>query len=394
MYRNHLFFSAFSHMWCFVKKSFELFQKQVNKLDKLELPHPPTWRHNLMMVQFVMNNLTRPVPPDPHEMSSFWNPLCAGTFLSYITYYVSLEGGSAMVDSVGQVRIVLHLYNAAKQCNLIQPGNLYIVDQLDEMFKSSKAIWGSSGTKPKKGDFAKNYLIIFGYSPLEAERFLHAVKGSSGTEIFRRSHGRSAGRLYEIKPEELSKGFRQIVLCDFSLVEDKYHNAEQRRRARNSSMYEFAVRSNDTLDTVVTEQAHLSINLIALGELLNQFVYSMANVLKWRPLIDEIYQNLHQKSGRVRLMDGRTMDASSWENSKEFFTTFNTAMLFSVSVLGTMDWQVGRIPGESEAFGATMWLENFFPRMSPSNLLFFMPTEFDSDDDDDNVELHVVGERL
>jgi hypothetical protein len=127
----------------------------------------------------MANHLTLPIQPDPHEMSSFWNPVCAGSFLLYTTYYLNVELGSTMMDAVGQVRTVLHLYHAAKQRQLLHARSIPIFDCLDGMFASSKAIWGMSGTKPKKGNFAKQYLVSLGYDSVQVDTFLQAVKVST-----------------------------------------------------------------------------------------------------------------------------------------------------------------------------------------------------------------------
>jgi hypothetical protein len=334
------------------------------------------------MMQFILKNLTLPVPPDSREMTSFWNPLCAGTFLSYITYYVNVEGGCAMIDSVAQARIVLHLYNAAKQRGLLMSDGIHILDQLDQMLDSNLGIW--AGSRPTQGNFAKQFLISFGFTAAAAREFIRDTSGSGQVAIVNRARNRPNGHLHEIKPEVVSKAFRQIVLGDFSLAEDKYHTNEQRQRMKDTPVYKFAVRMNDTLDTIEKEQVHRSINLIVCSGMLNQFVYSMANILKWRPLIDDLYQRMdNHANNRVLLTSGRLVDSRSWQNSHENFTVFSTALLFAIRVLGPMDQISGPIPESSEAIGASMWIDQFFPRMPPSNLIYFMPTQVDSDDKED-----------
>lgn len=57
-------------------------------------------------------------------MRSTWNPYCAGTFLSYVAYYANLEGGASLVDSIAQLRMTLHLFNALQQVGAIRPGQV------------------------------------------------------------------------------------------------------------------------------------------------------------------------------------------------------------------------------------------------------------------------------
>ena len=52
--------------------------------------------------------------PSETERLAFWNPVVGGEYLLYGTYMCSIALGSATIDSLGQLRMTLHLYHAMK----------------------------------------------------------------------------------------------------------------------------------------------------------------------------------------------------------------------------------------------------------------------------------------
>jgi hypothetical protein len=52
-------------------------------------------------------------------MHAFWNPVMAGSYLLFGTYLCSIGLGAATVDAFGQLRFVLHLYNALRARKLV-----------------------------------------------------------------------------------------------------------------------------------------------------------------------------------------------------------------------------------------------------------------------------------
>jgi hypothetical protein len=132
-----------------------------------------------------------------------------------------------------------------------------------------------------------------------------------------------------IQPKELSKAYRQLVLNDFSLVQDNYHNLDQHeQRGCNTSLREFSVNLNDTSETIGKEQTRVSMNLIVLGEILHQTVhYCMKYAQEWYPIVDAAYAQL-------KLLQDSSEDANAWATSKECFNVHVASMLVAVLVLG------------------------------------------------------------
>jgi hypothetical protein len=96
---------------------------------------------------------------DETERCAFWNPCCGGLFNAYICYLVNLEDGCYMVDSFSQLRIVLHLYNAMHQRNLIS-GNIPLLTSLDKVFDGVEPVWG--GTRPTREHIIVRFLTAVG----------------------------------------------------------------------------------------------------------------------------------------------------------------------------------------------------------------------------------------
>jgi hypothetical protein len=100
------------------------------------------------------------------ERLAYWNPLIGGEYMLYATYICSIGVGSATVDSLGQLRFTLHLYNALKQ----QDPSLDVpfLKHLDKVFANTKAIW--VGGRPSKGSYCKHFWLAWGSSLAEATR--------------------------------------------------------------------------------------------------------------------------------------------------------------------------------------------------------------------------------
>ena len=113
--------------------------------------------------------------PAMAESIAFWNPFVGGEYLLYGTYLCSIGLGSATVDSFGQLRFTLHLYNALKQN--IQGITIPFLEMLDRVFTKTKAVWVSG--RPEKGSYEKNFWIAWGMSVSEAARIANADRKNS-----------------------------------------------------------------------------------------------------------------------------------------------------------------------------------------------------------------------
>jgi hypothetical protein len=110
-------------------------------------------------------------PPVNHraEILAFWNPCCGGMFIAFLCYQINLEGGAFMVDSIFQLRIVLHLYNALQQRNLIS-GNIPLLTSLANVFERAPSVW--AGGKPTRNNMVMRFWVAYGMR-LDMARCLH-----------------------------------------------------------------------------------------------------------------------------------------------------------------------------------------------------------------------------
>jgi hypothetical protein len=242
--------------------------------------------HNVITVLFL-ENLSLP----ESSMRALWNPLYAGTILSYLTFFGNMEAGCSFVDNHAQLRIVMFLYHGLMLNGIIESGQIPLLDKLFSWFKNCRAIW--EGDLPNRGELVKRFWICFGMNLVDSRAMANDARENydssilsdkSAVEVGAYISGRSR-QMNPIRPEEISKSYRRVCNHDFHDVQDKYHTPEQRERAKDTDYYMLAVQVNDTLDAIDEEQALFSFNLLSCGVILEQFVCSLTRVMQWDPLI-------------------------------------------------------------------------------------------------------------
>lgn len=125
------------------------------------------------------------------EKVAFWNPLIGGEYMLYVTYKCSIGLGAGFVDSVGQMRCALHLYNGLR----LRDPSLHIpfLHSMDTVFKDIKTVW--VGGKPEKGSCCKAFWMSMGVharraaelaSEFATTKDLVAVLFTNGSDDLRR----------------------------------------------------------------------------------------------------------------------------------------------------------------------------------------------------------------
>jgi len=161
-------------------------------------------------------------------------------------------------------------------------------------------------------------------------------------------------KMRPIEPAEISTCFRRICNRDFHDVVDKYHTPEQRHRSRGTDYYMFAVRVNDTIDAIGSEQQLLSFNLPTMGILIEQYVCSLSRILQWDQVITS----------------AMAMNPSLGNDKRQ-----GVAHMFAKYLLGTLDFASD--PLDSEVLGVPMGrasshvMSKFFNQLPLSNVLWF-----------------------
>jgi len=320
--------------------------------DSLE---SPVWSNN-MALMFFLENLGLPV----FGSRALWNPLCAGTILSYLTFFGNLEVGCALIDCHAQLRIVLHLFHALLINGILCQGDIPYLDMLHAAFQNSKAIW--EGPLPRKGELVQRFWICFGSSFSDARQMAEeAQRGISTRESRPESQSRNKNRkLSPIEAAKICKSYRRICNRDFHDVVDKYHTPEQRQRSKGTDQYHLAVRTNDTLDAIENEVGLLSLNFPAAGAALEQIVCSLGRVLQWEPLLTR------EIGIEAALLGTEQMKRQGF------------AYLFAQHVLGALDFAedpraykfLDIFVGEATA----SFMSEFFSRLGPRMVMWFQAT--------------------
>jgi hypothetical protein len=123
------------------------------------------------------------------EMLAYWNPLIAGEYMLYATYMCSIGQGAKTVNSRGQLRSVLHLYNGLK---LHDPTfNVLFLEKLDSIFIHTKAVW--VGRKPGRGSLYKSFWMSCGMNASQVSNLV--ALGQAGSR--RAAQDDSMNRSYE-----------------------------------------------------------------------------------------------------------------------------------------------------------------------------------------------------
>jgi hypothetical protein len=140
------------------KASFTTLFEQLNVVsDKSKKPcNSPDFYRNVNLFM-NLHYVAKPVYEkfDPRQMDdnskfgnvkfqrlAFWNPVVGGGYLLYAKYMCSIGLGSATIDSLGQLRMSLHLYNAMKHRD--PSFKIALLDDLDKAFAHSKNVWPDS----------------------------------------------------------------------------------------------------------------------------------------------------------------------------------------------------------------------------------------------------------
>ena len=212
------------------------------------------------------------------ERFAFWNPYVAGTFLSFLTFQLSLDGGSQLVDSYAQLRLVLHCYHALRDTDALEE-EIPLLESMDRAFQKSRGIW--EGGKPSQTEYLKRFCLCFGFSPNLAQQIDDdtqrlIAKGavssaSSGSSALLRNgfdvndlkmNDLQPRRLAKLKTGEVSETYRLACQHDF----DKLHKGHPQRVV-------------STLRSIRREGDLLGLNLIRLGGILQDFVTVLGDAL-------------------------------------------------------------------------------------------------------------------
>ena len=155
---------------------------------------------------------------------------------------------------------------------------------------------------PRRGELVQQFLTSIGFNLVDAMDLSQRARAIY--EPDNNQDGRNDGigqslalrnrRMNRPLPEEISKSYRRVCNNDFHDMEDKYHTQEQRDQAKQADHYLLVVRINDMMDAMDEEQHLLSFNLISCAVILEQFVCSLTQTMKWDPTINSMFKLDHR----------------------------------------------------------------------------------------------------
>jgi hypothetical protein len=209
-----------------------------------------------------------------------------GGYLLYGTYMCSLGLGSATIDSLGQTRFTLHLYNALKQRD---PSlSIMLLQSLDKAFGTTKAIW--VGGCPKKGSYCKHFYMSWGMSISEASRQAAGYSSISAEDVashFKNERQVDTGEMFsslkEILPEEYSASYKRLVAQNYddtnNVASYTVRNAQdvsQDDKGRFQDYSNLLIRINMTRDSMDDDEDILPFNLSSVGCILLEFTNALS----------------------------------------------------------------------------------------------------------------------
>jgi hypothetical protein len=266
-----------------------------------------------------------------------------------------------MLDMSWQLRFLLHLHNALKERHLIQE-DIPLVRILDKSFASVRAIW--QGCKPKRGEFVKWWWVSFGVKPLIAKQEHERARESynMGYTVTRADMLEGfTFRLHAtpIEADDFSRSFRRVCLRDFSELQD------QRRDTRSpvvldSSVNEHLDRVKDSLEAISGEADLLSLNLVSVSFVVNDFVYFMSERMGWDAVIDSMGES------SAKLVD----DDDPNLKTKKIIRRGAACRFLSHEILRLLDF-CDDLDGTPEAKRAAQLLVDYFSRIPLSELSFY-----------------------
>ena len=167
----------------FTKQSYHKLFSQLQDVEdptsKSQPQNAPTFYDNVQLFGNVVhlaepilvssNNIPRGLAvsdPSETERLAIWNPVVGGSYLLYGTYICSIALGSATIDSLGQLCMTLHLYNALKS-QLRSSLDIPFLEHLGKVFSKTRAVW-AAGRTVESGSFSKEFWMAWGMSSEQA----------------------------------------------------------------------------------------------------------------------------------------------------------------------------------------------------------------------------------
>jgi hypothetical protein len=318
------------------KASYNKLFAQLDEQAASKYPMAPSFISNINLFR-VLKCMGDPIGPpstNTSELNAFWNPVMGGSFLLFGTYLCSIGLGSVTIDAYGQLRFVLHLYNALRKRSMVE--ELQFLESLQKTFARSKAIW--VGGCPNQGSFVKQFWLAWGMSHAEATR-RSELKNCDAPQGLPRVEIR---KMDAILPEQFSASYRLLVMRDFS-GEDAdcsitHVSAKRKGFLRRTSVFFNAItRINMARDSMDKDEMDLlPVNLPHVGGILNEFCEDLSKELGWDGLLQIMVQTCPAEV-RNSTTHGGNRKQSGFHRSDENLRRQALAHFWSGIILSELD---------------------------------------------------------
>jgi hypothetical protein len=301
---------------------------------------------------------------ESRQSNSTWNPMCAGTFLLYLTYFNGLENGSRMVDTFAQVRFVLHLYNALLQTKALEIGELKFLDFLHKEFANCRGVWGG-GKVPEHGALVKHFLVSAGYGVKHAQSKCDEIRACLVGDRYTPYKGSlsSFRKGNQDRAEELSRSFKRVVLHDFR--EDAAILGEKQKQGE---IFEYHGRLQETIKAMREDRNLVATNLVSVGEYLNGFLGGVFEELEWEDLVSDVSLEMTKELG--------------WKEDDNV-GRYAEMMVLARRILGIFDFKENPLE-EEEVKTITAYFRSYFSDVPLDKVMWFTPP---AEDDDEETEI-------
>ncbi|GAX22888.1 hypothetical protein FisN_24Lu228 [Fistulifera solaris] len=226
------------------------------------------------------------------ESFAFWNPVFGGGFMLYATYMCCIGAGSATVDSLGQLRFILHLYNWLM---LREPTlNIPFLASMDTVFKGTRAVW--FGAKPEKGSCAKAFWVSWGMNARRAEKLASEHAANKNASSFGSLSGKYDMRstMDRIWPDEFSASYRRLIQHDYrSYTPQSTANKELSEAGKHQDfMVDLLARFKMIRDAMEEDGNNvLPVNFAVVGSILLDFMDALSDHMGWADMMEEVAKN-------------------------------------------------------------------------------------------------------
>ena len=302
------------------KLTLDKFEMRLHELQNTSyVSHLERMKPGLMKALKSLHYVTSLPPEYRGWKQAFWNPLFAGSTLLTLVFHSNMGNGYGTCDLLMQTRFTLHLYNALRQRNMIQA--IDVLDKVESALGTNEAVWPTG--KPPTGGFLKSFLSANGSSSRLADIYVdflgidqvakkhHLKKLMARSERWLDNRGKHLGatqqnalirvlHLIDLRSKGgLSKGSSAVRMdtafrasASYNYAATMQFTSDQTSKPQPSETDEVGAvcsqQSTLVRDAIDSEHEMLSIDWLATGHLLDNFVQEIMEALHLPQLVAEI----------------------------------------------------------------------------------------------------------